>query len=131
MEQGRYIRKESRMSPDAKVEAIIKNSRLRFSCYWLQVVDISKSGIGIKYEGLGILPLAKGDHLDITLDLSSKVFARPIHLKAQVVHLTEATEGSNCILLGLEVSSVEPRHDKAWQEGLQHLERVGVESPVK
>ena len=119
-----YNIRNERISPDQTIKLIVRNARLRFSCYWLEVINLSESGIAIKYEGKGILPLKHNDEIDITLDVNSKIFERPILIRGKIVHeeFSKGEDpGSESVLLGIDITEIEPRHEKHWKHGIQKL----------
>lgn len=113
------------------VATIVKNDRSRCACFWLNLANVSASGVGLEYRGFGHIPFSIGDVLNLTIDTSSIVFRRPIHLKVVVRRKEEGSVDSENgqlvrVFLGAELLSVDPLHEKVWLEGL-----VGLGDPYK
>ena len=123
---NRKIEREDRIIPKDSVDLIVKNSRLRFSCFWLRLRNISAHGLGISYSGKGILPLRIGDQVDVTLDVHSKIFSRPIHVTGEIVHDEGLCrqEAEDEIILGIKIIEVERLHNEAWEEGVRKFQKV-------
>lgn len=104
----------------------MKNTRSRRTCFWFNLLNVSGSGVGISYVGNGFIPFAIGDVLQLTVDLSSVIFARPIHLTVVVRRKTERTvkHGDNLVselFLGAEILASDELHKSVWLEGLSTL----------
>ncbi len=108
------------------VKTIVKNDRSRCACFWLNLANVSASGVGLEYLGYGHIPFSIGDVLNLTIDTSSSVFRRPIHLKVVVRRKEEGSVALETgtilrVFLGAELLSVDPLHIKVWEEGLAGL----------
>lgn len=115
-----------RFALEGGVSTIVKNERSRCACFWLHLANVSASGVGLEYRGYGHIPFSIGDVLNLTIDTSSVVFRRPIHIKVVVRRKEEGildTENGQVVrvFLGAELLSVDPLHEKVWQEGLAGL----------
>jgi hypothetical protein len=82
------------LEPD-RLEAIVRHSNSRCSCFWIGVKNISASGLGAEHLGLVYVPFSPGDRLDVTLDISCRVFSRPIHVKCIVQRREEQQKKIN------------------------------------
>ena len=110
-----------------RVQVIARNSSARFSSFWLELVNLSASGIAIRFVGKGFLPFGIEDSLSLTLDTSSKIFSRPIHLKAKICRredeeLRESGDLIYLVTFGLEIISIDPLHLPIWLDGLKRFE---------
>jgi hypothetical protein len=90
----------------------------------MTVKDISKTGIGAYYIGRGMIPVRMSDSLSITLDVTCKVFDRPLHLNCQVKRFNfdenwQGEKGLNRFFLGLHIEEIQSRHEQYWLEGLR------------
>ncbi|SMF82825.1 PilZ domain-containing protein [Pseudobacteriovorax antillogorgiicola] len=120
-------RYNDRIEFDKTISVIIKNTRLRFSCYWLKLKDLSENGVGLIYNGKGILPLKIGDFIDITLDVHCRQFQRPIHLVAEIIHQTSSKDPDDeteVIFIGAKITNVDERHQVQWKEDLATILKV-------
>lgn len=112
-----------------RVQVIARNSSARFSSFWLELVNLSAKGMAIRFVGKGFLPFSVEDSLSLTLDTSSKIFARPIHLKAKICRredneLNDSGDVIYMVTFGLEIVSVDPLHQPIWELGLKRFEGV-------
>lgn len=120
-----YIMRPQRFRTDEEViQLIAKNRTSRFSCFWMVVNDISKTGVCVSYEGRGTLPVRMDDVLLITLDVTCKVFDRPLHLSCEVVWIESKEDwqdkpGLNKVFLGLRILEIEEQHLEYWSIGLR------------
>lgn len=126
MKRGPVTSRYQRFNLEKEVTTIVRNARSRCACFWLKVVNVSASGLGIEYRGHGHIPFSVGDELYLTVDMTTAIFRRPIHLKAVVKRRTETpfeseTTTANKIFLGIEILSIDVLHQKAWMEGLTKL----------
>jgi hypothetical protein len=107
-----------------QIKAIVRNSRSRCACFWLDVANVSGSGIGIVYGGHGFVPFAVNDELQLTLDTTCAVFVRPLHVKV-CVKWREEEDGHAVRVpqttLGCQIMLVDPIHVVAWKNGLEKL----------
>ncbi|MFW7380235.1 MAG: hypothetical protein ACOH5I_15585 [Oligoflexus sp.] len=106
------------------IQLIAKNRTSRFSCFWMIVNDLSKTGLGVSYVGRGILPVRANDILLITLDMTCKIFDRPLHLTCEVVRVSseecwQGEPGLNRIFLGLKIIDIQQQHIAHWDTGLR------------
>jgi len=121
----RFVMRPQRFATNEdSIHLIAKNRTSRFSCFWMVVNDLSKTGIGVSYVGRGILPVRLGDVLMITLDMTCKIFDRPLHLTCEVVRVGSEENwldepGLNRIFLGLKVIDIQEQHVVHWDAGLR------------
>lgn len=120
------IQRAQRFQTDKQIRAIVKNARSRCACFWLDVANVSESGVGIYYMGRGFVPFSVKDELHLTLDTSAVIFRRPIHITATVKWREDQnTELGDAVIpvmfLGCQITSVDPIHLKAWKDGIQNL----------
>jgi hypothetical protein len=105
---------------------IVKNARSRMTCFWFNLSNVSASGVGISYGGNGFIPYQVGDVLQLTVDLTSVVFSRPIHITVIVrrkVENRKMLNGRECseIFFGAEIIKGDELHNGVWLEGLSKL----------
>ncbi|MFW7377285.1 MAG: PilZ domain-containing protein [Oligoflexus sp.] len=107
------------------LKSIIRHSCSRCSSFWLGIRNISQSGLAAEHLGPAFIPFASGDAVELTLDTACKVFSRPIHLSCIVVRRTDLAQRASMdfhhTIFGLEIISIDERHDYAWQLGLNRL----------
>ncbi len=108
------------------VSVIVKNARSRCTCFWFNLANVSASGVGLVYTGNGFIPFVVGDVLHLTVDLSSVVFTRPIHLTAIVRRRNESETAVGDrmvteVFLGAEITDSEKLHQTVWLQGLAAL----------
>ena len=89
-------------------------------------MNVSGSGVGISYLGNGFIPFDIGDILQLTVDLSSVIFARPIHLTVIVRRKSErmvvhGEDKLSELFLGAEILASDDLHKSIWLEGLRSL----------
>lgn len=120
-----YVMRPQRfLAGDDDIQLIAKNRTSRFSCFWMVVNNLSKTGLGVSYVGRGILPIRHNDVLLITLDMTCRVFDRPLHLTCKVVRVQSEENwqnepGLNRIFLGLKILDIQQQHVTYWDAGLR------------
>ncbi len=120
------IDRAQRFQTDKQIRAIVKNARSRCACFWLDVANISESGVGIYYLGKGFVPFSVNDELHLTLDTSAVIFRRPIHITATVKWRDDqpTNVGDSIVpvmFLGCQITFVDPIHMKVWKDGILNL----------
>lgn len=115
-----------RFEGQGKVRAIVKNARSRCACFWLDVANLSGSGLGIQFIGGGHIPFAIEDELHITIDTSCILFKRPIHITVIVARREDSLVMQdeverNRVFFGCEIKTIDPIHRQVWYDGLEKL----------
>ncbi len=118
--------RSKRFTPSHNMKTIVKNHNARSSSFWLDVENLSDTGVCIGYDGLGCLPIEIGSILNVTLDINCKIFSRPIHLKVEVIRkkfkdIERHIVSSESISLGTKILEVESLHKPIWEEGMKTL----------
>lgn len=96
------------------------------TCFWFNLSNVSASGVGLSYRGNGFIPYQVGDILQLTVDLTSVIFSRPIHITVVVRRKVEnrimdgGREVSE-IFFGAEIVKGDELHNAVWLEGLSKL----------
>jgi hypothetical protein len=125
-----------RFEGSGQIKALVKNCRSRCACFWLDVENVSGSGICIVHNAHGHIPFSIDDELQVTLDTSCAVFRRPIHVRARVIwrrdneaaRLIGSAEPLTC--LGCQILLVDPLHSQDWQAGLERLHQRAEQQRV-
>ncbi|RYZ49583.1 MAG: hypothetical protein EOP07_24260, partial [Proteobacteria bacterium] len=115
-----------RFQIDQPLAVIVKNARSRLTCFWFNLANVSASGVGISYRGNGFIPYQIGDILQLTVDLTSVVFSRPIHITVVVRRKVEKRVSENGrdvseTFFGAEIVKGDELHNAVWLEGLSRL----------
>lgn len=116
----RVQRREERFDiGDFNVSCFVRNTNMRSSVFEMQIMNISVSGASLKDVSLSTLVFAKDSMMAITLDLSGKIFSRPIFALYSIKNVAENERGDR--LYGLVMISIDEWHRAAYDEGFKKL----------
>lgn len=89
---------------------------IRCYSFWLKAENISATGMLLRVESKGFVPFKVGGYLQSTVDLSARIFQRPLHLLLKVVRV-ETDERGVPTAFGCQIVGAETNHIDLFWEG--------------
>ena len=108
------------------VRILARANGMRFNCFWLKILNISRSGLLIYTDSDAFITFRQGDELQTTLDIAGKLFQRPIHGRLKIVRVDQSPSFS---AWGLEIVEIERRHYDVFNQGICQVEATQYCNP--
>ena len=122
------IRAERFDVQELDVQLLARANNMRFNCFWLKVLNLSSKGLLMTCEKGRYVTFRVGDELKTTMDLSSRVFQRPVHIRFKVVReLVYQSERA----WGLELIEIEDRHSEVFLAGFDTIRSKMKPTPTQ